>query len=44
MQSGGNVGMHTLNSDLSRLLQSGLITRQNAEKYSNDRAELEQYL
>jgi twitching motility protein PilT len=44
MQSGGNVGMHTLNNDLSRLLQMGIITKQSAMKYSNDRAELEQYL
>jgi twitching motility protein PilT len=44
MQSGGGMGMHTLNADLSRLLQSGMITRENAMKYSNDRADLEQYL
>jgi twitching motility protein PilT len=44
MQGGNSVGMHTLNGDLSRLLHAGMITKQNAEKYSNDRAELEQYL
>lgn len=44
MQSGAAVGMHTLNSDLSRLLQSGIITREAALKYTNDKAELEQYL
>jgi twitching motility protein PilT len=44
MQSGGQTGMHTLNDDLSRLLKSGMITKENAVKYSNDRAELEQYL
>lgn len=44
MQSGGSVGMHTLNADLSRLIQSGMITPQMAVKYTNDRAELDQYL
>jgi twitching motility protein PilT len=44
MQSGANVGMHTLNSDLARLIQMSVITRQQALKYSNDRADLEQYL
>lgn len=44
MQSGGNIGMHTLNNDLSRLIQTGMISKQNAMKYSNDVAELEQYL
>lgn len=44
MQSGAAVGMHTLNNDLSRLLQSGMITREAALKYTNDKAELEQYL
>lgn len=44
MQQGGSVGMHTLNGDLSRLIQQGLITKQMAYKYSNDTAELEQYL
>lgn len=44
MQSGSAFGMHTLNNDLSRLIQEGKITKQQAYKYSNDRAELEQYL
>jgi twitching motility protein PilT len=44
MQSGASVGMHTLNNDLERLLQAGMITKQNAVKYSNDPAELNQYL
>ena len=39
-----SVGMHTLNGDLSRLVQSGMINRQMAYKYSNDVAELDQYL
>lgn len=44
MQSGASLGMHTLNGDLSRLIQNGLITRQLAYKYSNDVSELEQYM
>jgi twitching motility protein PilT len=44
MQSGANVGMHTLNSDLARLIQKSVITKQQALKYSNDRADLEQFL
>ena len=44
MQSGGNIGMHTLNNDLARLIQNGMISKQNAMKYTNDITELEQYL
>ena len=44
MQAGSSTGMHTLNSDLSRLLQSGMITKDAALKYTNDKTELEQYL
>ena len=44
MQSGAAYGMHTLNAELSRLMQSGMITREAAPKYTNDKAELEQYL
>lgn len=44
MQSGAAYGMHTLNAELSRLMQSGMITREAAQKYTNDKAELEQYL
>ena len=44
MQSGSNVGMHTLNNDLSRYVNMGMISRENAYRYSNDRAELDQYL
>lgn len=44
MQSGGQVGMHTLNMDLLRLMESGMITKQAAMKYTNDRKELEQLL
>jgi twitching motility protein PilT len=44
MQSGASVGMHTLNSDLTRLIQLSAITKQQAFKYSNDRTDLEQFL
>lgn len=44
MQSGASTGMHTLNADLCRLVQTGKISRENAVKYSNDRKDLEQYL
>lgn len=43
MQQGSNFGMHTLNGDLSRLVESGIITKEMAFKYSNDRTELTQY-
>ncbi len=41
---GSATGMHTLNMDLVRLLNQGYITREDAENYTNNRAELEQYL
>lgn len=44
MQSGSAAGMHTLNMDLFRLVQSGKITLQSAYKYSNDKKDLEQYM
>lgn len=44
MQSGVAFGMHTLNSDLSRLVRNGIITVEMAYQYSNDRKDLEQYL
>ncbi|NCC44121.1 MAG: type IV pili twitching motility protein PilT, partial [Clostridia bacterium] len=44
MQSGGAYGMHTLNKDLCKLVQSGTITVESAMKYSNDKKDLEQYL
>lgn len=43
LQSGSSYGMHTLNADLARLVNSGMISMKSAEKYSNDRAELSQY-
>ncbi len=44
MQAGSAYGMHTLNNDLARLMQIGVITKANAMKYSNDKSELEQFL
>ena len=36
--------MHTLNMDLSRLMQQGYITREEAMKFTNNKAELTQYM
>ncbi len=44
MQQGSRDGMHTLNADLSRLVQSGMIQANMAKKYTNDPADLEQYM
>ncbi len=44
MQSGAAFGMHTLNSELCRLVNQGTITPQAAYQFSNDRKDLEQYL
>ncbi len=44
MQSGAAYGMHTLNSELCRLVRQGTITPQAAYQFSNDRKDLEQYL
>ncbi|MDR1028256.1 MAG: type IV pilus twitching motility protein PilT [Clostridiales Family XIII bacterium] len=43
MQSGAQMGMHTLAGNLSELVRKGLITRETAEKNANNKAELEQY-
>lgn len=43
MQSGAGMGMHTLNMDLMRLVRQGMIDRQTAYAYTNDRRDLEQY-
>lgn len=40
LQSNGSMGMHTLNMDLRRLIQSGLVDRVVAGNYSNDRDNL----
>ena len=44
MQSGKALGMHSLNSELSRLVSEGTISREDAYRYSNDRKDLEQFL
>lgn len=44
MQSGASFGMHTLNWDLVRLLNTGKITRETAMQYTNDKREFENYL
>lgn len=44
MQSGAGMGMHTLNYDLTRLVRTGMISLENAVKYSNDKNDLKQYL
>ena len=44
MQSGGALGMHSLNSELARLVSEGTIEREMAYRYSNDKRDLEQYL
>lgn len=44
MQSGRALGMHSLNSDLARLVESGTISRERAYQYSNDKRDLEQFL
>ncbi len=44
MQTGSSSDMHTLNMDLSRLVRQGFITRDDAIAYSNNKAEVGQYL
>lgn len=44
MQAGRALGMHSLNSDLARLVQAGAITGDTARRYSNDRRDLEEFL
>ncbi|MBQ8638014.1 MAG: type IV pilus twitching motility protein PilT [Lachnospiraceae bacterium] len=44
MQSGAAAGMHTLNSDLARLVSCGYITKEAAMKYAADKRDLQQYL
>lgn len=44
MQSSSAQGMHTLNMDLARLVSNGSITSENAQKYSNDKKDLNQFL
>lgn len=44
MQSGAAMGMHTLNTDLVRLMQQGYITREDVLNYTNDKKDLESVL
>lgn len=44
MQAGRALGMHSLNSELTRLVTSGVITRELAYQYSNDRKDLDEFL
>lgn len=44
IQSGAADGMHTLNSELSRYVSNGLITPQDAFRYSYDRKDLQEFL
>ncbi len=44
MQSGASLGMHTLNSDLSRLVAEGMISKENAIAVSPDKSDLMEYL
>jgi twitching motility protein PilT len=44
MQSGAQMGMHTLASNLAELVRSGLITREAAERSVSNKSELGQYL
>lgn len=44
MQASGNTTMHTLNMDLVRLVKSGYISWENAFAYTNNKAELKQYV
>lgn len=44
MQSGAANGMHSLDSDLSRLVMQGLIEKKTALKYAQDKREFEQYM
>lgn len=44
MQASGSSAMHTLNMDLARLVKQGYISKENALVYTNNKAEMEQYL
>lgn len=44
MQSGASLGMHSLNSDLSRLVAEGKISKENALAVSTDKSDLREYL
>lgn len=44
MQGSSSKGMHTLNMNLIKLMREGYITKQDAMAFSNNKAELEQYM
>ncbi len=44
MQAGAALGMHTLNKDLMSLVQRGVISMEQAGKYTNDKRDLEQFI
>lgn len=44
MQSGAQLGMHSLNADLARLVGEGKISKQSAMKISSDKKELAEFL
>lgn len=44
MQSGASLGMHSLNSDLSRLVAEGKISKENALAVSHDKSDLREYM
>lgn len=44
MQSGAAHGMHSLNSNLSMLCSQGVISKETAFRYSNDKNDLQQYV
>ena len=44
MQTGSSSDMHTLTMDLCRLVRQGFITRDDAIAYTNNKAEVGQYL
>ena len=44
LQSGAALGMHSLNADLARLVATGRITREAAERCATDKSDLRNYL
>ena len=44
MQAGAALGMHTLNRDLMSLVQRGVISMEQARKYTNDKRDFEQFI
>ena len=44
LQSGAALGMHSLNADLARLVSTGRITREAAERCATNKSDLKNYL